>query len=165
MILGPLSRVMMVRQPFCAKNMQTSHFLSAKFSPARTVLYLQPNRALLWSNRIAQRFVTTAGVRNYGTARFCKTSNCSKYHSMSFLVAQNTISMNFLVVLFTHCMNLLVALNVIFSVNFVTYEPFTNQTFKTTECTWIYLPNANLLWQKDKNHGTVPLKYNSSGTF
>ena len=74
MILGPLSRVMMVRQPFCAKNMQTSHFLCAKFSPARAVLYLQLNRALLWSNRTAQRFNTTAGVRNYGTAWFCKTS-------------------------------------------------------------------------------------------
>ena len=56
MMLGPLSRVMMVRQPFCAKNMQTSHFLCAKFSPARAVLYLQLNRALLWSNRTAQRF-------------------------------------------------------------------------------------------------------------
>ena len=66
MILGSLSRVMMVREPFCAKkNMQTSHFLCAKISPARVVLYLQLNQALLWSNRTAQRFNITAGVRNY----------------------------------------------------------------------------------------------------
>ena len=87
MILGPLSRVMMVRQPFWAKNMQTSHFLCAKFSPARPVLYLQPHRALLWSNRTAQWLNTTAGLqklchcscsetiapqvfRNYGTAHW-----------------------------------------------------------------------------------------------
>ena len=83
MILGPLSRVMTVRQPFCAKNMQTSKFLYAKFSPARAVLYLQMNRALLWSNRTAQRFNTTAGVRNYGTTRwFYKTVWC---HSFSHL--------------------------------------------------------------------------------
>ena len=44
----------------------------------------------------------------------------------------------------------------IFSVNFVICEYFTKQTFKTTECTWIYSPNANLLWKK-KNHRTVPL--------
>ena len=63
MILGPLSRVMMVWKPFCAKNSQTSHFLCAKFSPARAVLYFQLNRVLLWSNRTAQRFNTTAGVQ------------------------------------------------------------------------------------------------------
>ena len=37
-------------------------------------------------------------------------SCCSKYHSMSFLVALNTISMGFLVDLFTHRMDLFVAL-------------------------------------------------------
>ena len=34
----------------------------------------------------------------------------------------------------------------IFSMKFVICEHFTNQTFKTTDCTWIYSPNANLLW-------------------
>ena len=43
--------------------MQTSHFFCAKFSPARAVLYFQLNQALLWSNRTAQRFNTTAGVQ------------------------------------------------------------------------------------------------------
>ena len=33
-ILGPLIRVTMVRQPFCAKNMKNSNFLCGKFSPA-----------------------------------------------------------------------------------------------------------------------------------
>ena len=37
-------------------------------------------------------------------------SCCSKYHSMSFLVALNTISMGFLIALITHNMNLFVAL-------------------------------------------------------
>ena len=37
-------------------------------------------------------------------------SCCSKYHSMSFLVALNTISMGFLVALITHSMDLFVAL-------------------------------------------------------
>ena len=41
------------------KNMQTSHFLCAKFSPTLAVLYLQLNQALVWSNRTAQRFNTT----------------------------------------------------------------------------------------------------------
>ena len=41
----------------------TSHFLCAKFSPARAVLYLQLNRALLWCNRTTQRFNTAAGVQ------------------------------------------------------------------------------------------------------
>ena len=41
MMLGPLSRVMVVRQLFCAKNMQNLHFLCAKFSPARAVPYFQ----------------------------------------------------------------------------------------------------------------------------
>ena len=45
----------------------------------------------------------------------------------------------------------------IFSVNFVICKPFTNQTFKTTEFTQIYSPNANLLWKKTI-HGTVPLR-------
>ena len=30
-------------------------------------------------------------------------------------------------------------------------EHFTNQTFKTTECTWVYSPNANLLWKRKKS--------------
>ena len=87
MIMGPLSRVMMVRQPFCSKNMQNSHFMCATFSPAHAVPYFQLTWALLWSNRTAQRFNTTAGVqklchrkcsetiapqvlRNYGSARW-----------------------------------------------------------------------------------------------
>ena len=63
MILGHLSRVMMVRQPFSAKNMKTLHFLCAKFSPARMVLYLQLSRALLGSNKTTQQFNTTTGVQ------------------------------------------------------------------------------------------------------
>ena len=46
MILGPLSRRMMVRQRFLQKNMHNSHVLCAKFSPARVVLYLQLTWAL-----------------------------------------------------------------------------------------------------------------------
>ena len=37
-------------------------------------------------------------------------SFCYKYHSISFLVALNTISMGFLVALITHSMDLFVAL-------------------------------------------------------
>ena len=77
--------------------MQNSHFLCAKFSPALAVLYFQLNRVLLWSNRTAQRFNTTAGVqklchrrcsetiapqvfRNYGTARwFYRTVRCHSF--------------------------------------------------------------------------------------
>ena len=99
MILGPLSRVMMVRQPFCAtkNNMQNSHFLCATFSPARAVSYYQLTWALLWLNRTAQWFNTTAGVQklchrrcsetiapqvfwNYGTARwFYRTVQCLSF--------------------------------------------------------------------------------------
>ena len=97
MMLGPLSRVMMVRQPFCAKNMQNSHFVCATFSPARAVPYFQLTWALLWSNRTAQRFNITACVqklrhrrcsetrapqvfRNYRTARwFYRTVRCHNY--------------------------------------------------------------------------------------
>ena len=55
---------------FVQKNMKTSHFLCAKYSPAHAVQYLQLYQALLWSNRTAQRFNTTAGLRNYGTPRW-----------------------------------------------------------------------------------------------
>ena len=93
-MLGPLSRVMMIRQPFCAKNMQNLDSLCATFSTARTVPYFQLTWALLWSNRTAQRFNITAGVqklchrmcwdtiapqvcRYYGTARwFYRTLRC-----------------------------------------------------------------------------------------
>ena len=63
MMLGPLSRVMVVRQLFCAKITQNLHFLCAKFSPARPVPYFQLTWALLWSNRTTQQFNTTAGVQ------------------------------------------------------------------------------------------------------
>ena len=39
-----------------------------------------------------------------------KFSCCSKYHSIHFLVALNTISMDFLVALITHSMDLFVAI-------------------------------------------------------
>ena len=71
MILRPLSRVMMVRQPFCAKNKQTSHFVCAKLSPARAVLYLQLYQALLWSNGTAQRFNTTTMAPHAGFTKPC----------------------------------------------------------------------------------------------
>ena len=47
--------------------------------------------------------------------------------------------------------------SVIFSLNFVICEHFTNQTFKTTGCKWIYSPNANFLLKRKKNQGTVLL--------
>ena len=77
--------------------MQNSHFLCATFSPARAVPYFQLTWSLLWSNRTAQRFNTTAGVeklchrrcwetiapqvfRNYGTARwFYRTVRCHSF--------------------------------------------------------------------------------------
>ena len=52
--------------------MQNSHFLCATFSPARTVPYFQLPWALLWSNRTAQGFNTTAGVQNLCHRRCCK---------------------------------------------------------------------------------------------
>ena len=97
MMSGPLSRVMMVRQPFCAKNMQNSHFFCATFCPARAVQYFQLTWALLWSNRTAHRFNTTEAVqkqchhkcsetiapqvfRNYGTACwFYRTVRCHSF--------------------------------------------------------------------------------------
>ena len=77
--------------------MQNSHFLCATFSPARGVPYFQLTWSLLWSNRTAQRFNTTAGVeklchrrcwetiapqvfRNYGTAHwFYGTVRCHSF--------------------------------------------------------------------------------------
>ena len=97
MMLGPLSRVMMVKHQFCAKNMQNSHILCATFSSACAVHFFQLTWALLWSNRTAQQFNTTAGVqklchrrcsetiapqvfRNYGTARwFYRTVRCHSF--------------------------------------------------------------------------------------
>ena len=49
-------------------------------------------------------------------------------------------------------------LSVIFSVKFVICEYFTKQTFKTTEFTWIYSPNKNLL-RKKKYLGMVRLMF------
>ena len=79
-------------------------------------------------------------------------SFCSKYHNMSFLVALNTNSIDFLVALITHSMNMVIC------------EHFTNQTFKTTESTWIYSPNANLLWKK-KNSWDCTFKVLALRTF
>ena len=73
MMLGPLSRVMMVRQPFCEKNMQNSNFLCATFSPARAVAYFYLTWALLWSNRTAQPAVVLnccAVLLDHNNARF-----------------------------------------------------------------------------------------------
>ena len=73
MMLGPLSRVMMVKQPFCAKNMQNSHFLCATISHARAVPYFQLTWALEWSNQTAQQFNTTAGVQKLCHLRCSET--------------------------------------------------------------------------------------------
>ena len=77
--------------------MQNSLFLCATFSPVRAVPYFQLNWALLWSNKTAQRFNTTAGVqklchrkcwetiapqvfRNYGAAHwFYRTVRCYSF--------------------------------------------------------------------------------------
>ena len=82
---------------FVQKNMHNSHFLCAAFSPARAVPYSLLTWALLWSNRTAQRFNTTAGVqklchrscsetispqvfRNDGTAHwFYRTVRCHSF--------------------------------------------------------------------------------------
>ena len=74
MMLGPLSKVMMVRQPFCTKNMQNSHFCVQHLVP--------PARFYIcnWTERYCDptelhKYSTPPQVfRNYGTARFCKTS-------------------------------------------------------------------------------------------
>ena len=97
MMLGLLSRVMMVWQLCCAKNMQNSHFLCATFSPARKVPYFQLTWAILWSNRTTQWFNTTKGVqklchrscsetiapqvfRNHSTAHwFYRTVQCHSF--------------------------------------------------------------------------------------
>ena len=111
--VGPPELVMVVRQPFCAKNMQNSHFLCATFSPACAILYFLPTWALLWSNRTAQQFNTTAGVqklcqrscsetiapqvlKNYGTAHwFYRTV---RWHS----ICTPAVGLNRCVVLLDH---------------------------------------------------------------
>ena len=53
--------------------MQYSHFWCETFSPARGVPYFQLTWALLWSNRTAQRFNTTAGVQKLCHRRCSET--------------------------------------------------------------------------------------------
>ena len=74
MILGPQSRVMMVRQKFCAKKCRIHTFVCAKISPACAVLYLQLTWELLWLNRTAKDLPPPQVFRKYGKARLCKTS-------------------------------------------------------------------------------------------
>ena len=72
-------------------------------------------------------------------------SCCSKYHSISFLEAINTIGMGFLVALITHRMDLFVAVK--------------------RESTWTYSPNANLLWNPDSAPLVTPrTKFKSHGS-
>ena len=50
---GPPSRVMMVRQPFCAKNMQTSNFFVCKiqFRPHSSIFETEPSIIVIQQNR------------------------------------------------------------------------------------------------------------------
>ena len=92
--------------------MQNSQFLCAIFSPACAVPYFQLTWALLWSNRTAQRFNTTAGVqklchrrcseiiapqvfRNYGTARwFYRTMRCHSFWTPAVVLNRCAVLMD-----------------------------------------------------------------------
>ena len=148
MMLGPLSRVMMVRQQFGLKKIQSSHFLCATFSPARAVPYFQLTWALLWSSRTAQQFNTTAGVhklchrrcsetiapqvfRNYSTALwFYQTVRCHSFWTPA--------------VVLNHCAVLLDHNNARFSCKYRTARAGLNFAHEKCEAYMIYAQNVCL---------------------
>ena len=83
MMLGPLSRVMTVRQPFCEKNMQNSHFLCATFSlPARFHIFNWPER--YWDPTEPHNSLTPPQVfRNYATTGLQKLYHRSSSETMA----------------------------------------------------------------------------------
>ena len=92
--------------------MQNSHFLCAKFCPARAVPYFQLTWGLEWSQQTAKRFNTTAGVqklcyrrcsetiapqvfRKYGTVRwFYRTVRCHSFWTPAVVLNRCAVPLN-----------------------------------------------------------------------